>query len=224
MGFRFLDSTAAQTRSLWVKTYPFVFSLLFFFFPFRVLITGSLHTAARHIPPQLSFAWKTNIGVTSPPLYFNVFFFLFSFFFYKERPWAKEIRWGHGCFAGLQIVCRKVEFVANWGEAAAHHSWLRHAGGKYSINTRAFTDDMYHKCVAAVEEGGILFSPQAQTRRVQIRTEMRWIDELVATQELRFDRICYNQARRRSWKLEPKTDKTAKSEQILGHRSNSVAP
>lgn len=46
----------------------------FFFFPFRVLITGSPHTAARHILPQLPFAWKTNTGVTSPPLSFNVTF------------------------------------------------------------------------------------------------------------------------------------------------------
>lgn len=82
------------------------FLCYFFFFPFRVLITGSLRTAARHILPRLPFAWKTNSGVTSPPLSFNVTF-------YKERPRAKEIRWGHGCFAGLQIVCRKVEFVAN---------------------------------------------------------------------------------------------------------------
>lgn len=79
-----------------------------------------------------------------------------------------------------------MEFVANWGEAAARHSWLRHAGGKYSINTRAFTDDMLPKCVATAEEGGILLSGRLGA---QIWSEMRWIDELVATQELRFEDV-----------------------------------
>lgn len=40
-------------------------------------------------------------------------FLLTSFLQKKKGPRAKEIRWGHGCFAGLQIVCRKVKFVSN---------------------------------------------------------------------------------------------------------------
>lgn len=97
--------TRLQHRQEAFESKHILLSFLCFFF-FHVLITGTLRTTARHILPQLPFAWKTNISVTSPPLSFNVIF-------YKKGPRAKEIRWGHGCFAGLQIMCRKAKFVAN---------------------------------------------------------------------------------------------------------------
>lgn len=74
--------TGQQDRKEAFESKHILLSFLWFFFV-HVLITGTLHTAVCHILPQLPFACKTTIRVTSTPLSLNIhfpFFLFFSFF------------------------------------------------------------------------------------------------------------------------------------------------
>lgn len=75
--------TGLQDRKEAFESKHILLSSLCFFFV-HVLITGTLHTAACRILPQLPFAWKTNISVTSTPLSLNVNFLFILFV--KQRP------------------------------------------------------------------------------------------------------------------------------------------
>lgn len=74
--------TGLQDRKEAFESKHILLSFLWgFFFFVPVLVTGTLQTAARRILPQMPFAWKTTISVTSTPLSLNVNFLSFPFFF-----------------------------------------------------------------------------------------------------------------------------------------------